>query len=258
MIAVTRSKCLSSSSASWSFIWPMPGIMPSTLAIGPIRRTAMQLVEEVLQRELLAARCSLAVICSFWSSSKACSACSMRVSTSPMPRIRLAIRSGWKTSKSSSFSPVDANRIGCAGDVPHRQRRTTAGVAVELGQHHAGDADAVAERLGGGDRVLADHRVDDEDDLVGVDRVADVGGLLHHLGVDAEPAGGVDDDDVAHRPPGVLDRVAGDLHRVADAVAGLGRVDLDAGPAAEHLELVDRVRALQVGRRPAAAGGPGP
>ena len=29
-----------------------------------------------------------------------------------MPRIRLAIRSGWKTSKSSSFSPVEANRIG--------------------------------------------------------------------------------------------------------------------------------------------------
>ena len=41
MIAVTLSKCLSSSSASWSFIWPMPGIMASTLAIGPIRRTAM-------------------------------------------------------------------------------------------------------------------------------------------------------------------------------------------------------------------------
>ncbi len=29
-----------------------------------------------------------------------------------MPRMRLAIRSGWKTSKSSSFSPLDANRIG--------------------------------------------------------------------------------------------------------------------------------------------------
>ena len=55
---------------------------------------------------------SLAVIRSFCSSSKAASACSMRVSTSPMPRIRLAIRSGWKTSKSSSFSPVDANMIG--------------------------------------------------------------------------------------------------------------------------------------------------
>ena len=31
---------------------------------------------------------------------------------SPMPRMREAIRSGWKTSKSSSFSPLDANMIG--------------------------------------------------------------------------------------------------------------------------------------------------
>ena len=31
---------------------------------------------------------------------------------SPMPRIREAIRSGWKVSKSASFSPVDANMIG--------------------------------------------------------------------------------------------------------------------------------------------------
>ena len=73
-------------------------------------------------------------------------------------------------------------------------------------------------------------------------------GLLHHLRVDAEPAGGVDDDDVVQlgRLACSID-VAGDRDRVADAVAGLGRVDLDAGPPAEHLELVDRVGALQVG-----------
>ena len=29
-----------------------------------------------------------------------------------MPRIRDAMRAGWKTSKSSSFSPAEANRIG--------------------------------------------------------------------------------------------------------------------------------------------------
>ena len=29
-----------------------------------------------------------------------------------MPRMRCAIRSGWKRSKSPSFSPVEANRIG--------------------------------------------------------------------------------------------------------------------------------------------------
>ena len=45
----------------------------------------------------------------------------------------------------------------------------------------------------------------------------------------------------------MLDRVAGDLHRVADAVAGLGRVDRDAGALADDLQLVDRVGALQVG-----------
>ena len=34
-----------------------------------------------------------------------------------------------------------------AGDLGDRQRGTTAGVAVELGEHDAVEADAVAERL---------------------------------------------------------------------------------------------------------------
>src|SRR5690606_30374029 len=78
-------------------------------------------------------------------------------------------------------------------------------VAVELGEHDAGEADAVAERLGGRDGVLTDHRVDDEEDLVGLRGVADVRGLLHHLGVDAEATGGVDDDDVVVLLARVLD-----------------------------------------------------
>ena len=40
------------------------------------------------------------------------SACSIRLSTSPMPRMRSAIRSGWNWSKSSSFSPVEAKAMG--------------------------------------------------------------------------------------------------------------------------------------------------
>ncbi len=71
-------------------------------------------------------------------------------------------------------------------------------------------------------------------------------GLLHHLGVDAEAAGGVDDHDVVQGPPGLLDAAAGDRDRVADAVARLGREDLDAGALADDLELVDRVGALEV------------
>ena len=164
-----------------------------------------------------------------------------------MSRMREAIRSGWKTSKSVELLAGRGEHHRLAGDAADRQRRTTAGVAVELGEDDAVVPDAVEERLRGGDGVLADHRVDDEEDLVGADRVADVGGLLHHLGVDAEAAGGVDDDDVVQLAAGLLDRVAGDLDRVADAVAGLGREDGYAGALAVDLELVDGVGALEVG-----------
>ena len=177
-----------------------------------------------------------------------------------MPRMREAIRSGWKTSKSASFSPLDANMIGCAGDLRDRQRGTTAGVAVELGEHDAGEADAVAERLGGGDRVLADHRVDDEQRLVGLHGVADVGGLPHQLGVDAQPAGGVDDDDVVHGGARAcsIDVAAPTCDRVADAVARLGGEDVDPGLLADDLQLGDRVGSLQVGGDQQRACGPGP
>ena len=164
-----------------------------------------------------------------------------------MSRMREAIRSGWNRSKSVIFSPVEANMTGLPVIERDRQRRTTAGVAVELGEDDAVVADAVEEGLRGGDGVLADHRVDDEEDLVGLDGVADVGGLLHHLGVDAEAAGGVDDDDVVELALGLLDRGAGDVDGVADAVAGLGREDGDADALAVDLELVDGVGALEVG-----------
>ena len=74
------------------------------------------------------------------------------------------------------------------------------------------------------------------------------GGLLHQLGVDAEAAGGVDDDDVVLLALGLFDAVLRDLDRVADAVAGLGREDGDAGLLADDLQLGDGVRALEVGR----------
>ena len=47
-----------------------------------------------------------------FSSSKASCAFSMRLSTSPMPRMREAMRSGWKGSMSVSFSPTPANLMG--------------------------------------------------------------------------------------------------------------------------------------------------
>ena len=165
-----------------------------------------------------------------------------------MPRMREAMRSGWNMSKSSSFSPVLANMIWRPVTDATDKRRATARIAVELGEHDAVETDAVEERLSGVDGVLADHRVDDEQDLVRVDGVADVDRLLHHLGVDAEPAGGVDD--ARCRDPCRLAcsiAARDDRDRIADTAAGFGREHRHAGPLAEHLQLLHGVRPLQVG-----------
>ena len=67
-----------------------------------------------------------------------------------------------------------------AGDGGDRQRRTAAGIAVDLGQDQAGDGHGGHERLGDGDGLLAGHRVDHEQRL---DR----------------PDGGVDGRDLGHQ-----------------------------------------------------------
>ena len=133
------------------------------------------------------------------------------------------------------------------GHAANGQCGTTARIAVQLGQDDAREADAVTEGCGGGDCVLTDHGVEDEHDLVGVDGVADGDRLLHHLLVDTETAGRIDDDHVDTALAGKLDAAARDLDGVADAVSGLGCPHLDAGALTDNLELLDGVGALEVG-----------
>ena len=69
----------------------------------------------------------------------------------------------------------------------------------------------------------------------------------HHLGVDAEPAGGVDDDDVAHgcrRACSIESRAT--CTGSPTPLPGSGAYTSTPARLAEHLELVDGVRALQV------------
>src|SRR3954452_12107750 len=66
------------------------------------------------------------------------------------------------------------------------QRGAAAGVAVELAHQHAVELDGLGELLGDVDGVLAGHRVDDEQDVVRLDRPADLDELLHELGVDVQ------------------------------------------------------------------------
>src|SRR5687768_13179246 len=84
-------------------------------------------------------------------------------------------------------------------DAVDRERRAAARIAVELRHDHARDAEALVEALRDLHGLLSRHAVDDEQDLVWTNRLLEALELRHHLVVDLQPAGRVDDDDTVPR-----------------------------------------------------------
>ena len=76
------------------------------------------------------------------------------------------MRSGWKRSNWSSFSPVEANRIGlpvtALTDSAAPPRASPSSLVITT----PSKSTTVGELLGDVDRVLAGHRVDDQQDVV--------------------------------------------------------------------------------------------
>ena len=85
------------------------------------------------------------------------------------------------------------------------------------------------------------------------DGAGDQPDLLHHLGVDGQAAGGVDDEHVAAEPAGLGEALGRREHRIA----GLGE-HRDVDLAAERAQLLDGGGALEVGADEQRVGGPGP
>ena len=82
-------------------------------------------------------------------------------------------------------------------------------------------AEAVVEGLGGVDGVLAGHGVGDEEDFGGVEQGFELGHLVHEGFVDAEAAGGVDDEDVAAEVGGVAAGFLGEAEDFGGAGFGV-------------------------------------
>ena len=133
-----------------------------------------------------------------------------------------------------------------ADDPGDGQGGTATGVAVELGEDDPVEADSLLEGHCGVDRVLTDHGVDDEQRLVRVSGRLDVGSLGHHLGIDTQASGGVDDDDVIELALGLDDGVTSHLDGITNTVAGLRSEDMHTGSLTDDLQLGDRVGTLQV------------
>ena len=93
---------------------------------------------------------------------------------SPMPRMRDGDAVGMEGFQRIELL-ADADQLDRpAGDGAHRQRRAAARIAVDAGQHDAGDGQPLVERLGDVDRVLAGHGVGDEQRLLGLGEVGDL------------------------------------------------------------------------------------
>ena len=140
---------------------------------------------------------------------------------------------------------ADAGELdGLAGQRLDRQRRAAAGVTVELGEHDTGDIERIVKGLRGRDRVLTDHRVDDEQDLRRIDGGLDVLQLGHERLINVQTAGRVEKDKVVAVFFCVLDAGLGDRDRIALPHLEHGNIKL----AADGLKLLDGSRTVHVAR----------
>ena len=115
---------------------------------------------------------------------------------------------------------------GLAGHLAHRKRAAATGIAVELGDDHAVKVGALGEGRDNVDDILAGHGIDDHQHLIGLDGLLDVHGLLHHLLVDLQTTGGIDDDHIAQVVDGLLDGALGNIDRVLAVTAEDRHADL--------------------------------
>ena len=124
----------------------------------------------------------------------------MSVITSPMPRMRLAMRSGWNGSNSSSFSPVPAKRIGLPTTSftdSAAPPRASPSILVRMTPSRPTASWNASATLTASCPVIASTT---SSVLCGCTASSDVAQLVHQLGVDLQPARGVDDHDVAAEP----------------------------------------------------------
>ena len=70
--------------------------------------------------------------------------------------------------------------------------RTTAGIAIQLGEHSPGNANLLMEGTGEFGRFLANHRIHYQQHLIGLHSGANSHHFPHHFGVDLKAACGVD------------------------------------------------------------------
>ena len=125
------------------------------------------------------------------------------------------------------------------------ERTTATCITVELGEYNTIKIEPFVECLGGIYGVLTGHGVNHEKDFCGVGFFLDVGDFVHHLLIDGETSGGIDDYYIVAVFLGLLDGCFGDFYGVLVALFGIYRhLDL----LGKHFKLLDSRRTVNVAR----------
>ena len=132
-----------------------------------------------------------------------------------------------------------------AGDRLDGEGCAALGVAVQLGQDHAGDVEHVIKAGGDIDRFLAGHGIGHEENFPRLYGILDLRQFVHQEIVDLVPAGGIEDDRVKAVQFGITSLPRADINRF---LVCRGVEDLDAELPAEGFELFDGRRTVDVGR----------
>jgi len=133
---------------------------------------------------------------------------------------------------------------GLARDLLDGERGAAAGVPVQLGENEAGEIQPPIELGRRPHRVLADHRVGHQQDVLGRDPRLELLQLAHHLFVDGEAAGGIVEHDVAVLLPGVRQGVLRHVRRLDVLLVE----DFDVQLLPELLQLLHRGGTVDVRR----------
>ena len=131
-----------------------------------------------------------------------------------------------------------------ARDHTHRKCCTAAGITVELGEDHPIDPQCFIEFFRHIDCILANHRIDYQQDFMRLNGGFDRLQLAHQRLVDMQPPGGIEDHQVVpvvlgvqHCPPRNLNRVILPHFKHRDAC-----------PLTDHFQRVNRRRTIDVAR----------
>ena len=134
---------------------------------------------------------------------------------------------------------------GRIGNLPHRQRRAAARIAIQFGQHHAGKRQCLFERPGRVGRILALHGVDHQQGFNRMHRGVQRLDFGHQGFINGQAAGRIDQQHVEIMPARMVERRKGDVDRLL-----LSRAGKPFGPhlLGDGFELLDGRRPVHVAR----------